>query len=113
MRTIRDEVLNLKIPVVEFTSAVELLKDEKGQTAGAVLLNMETGDYSVARAKTVVIATGGAGSKPYQGFTTSTTEQLLTDSYLDTEQALPFFTRILSSIIQQVRSIRHRSLVPW
>ena len=29
MRTIRDEVLNLKIPVVEFTSAVELLKDEK------------------------------------------------------------------------------------
>jgi len=61
MRTIRDEVLNLKIPVVEFTSAVELLKDEKGQVAGAVLLNMETGDYSVARAKTVVIATGGAG----------------------------------------------------
>ena len=54
MRTIRDEVLNLGIPVVEFTSAVELLKDEKGQTAGAVLLNMETGDYSVARAKTVV-----------------------------------------------------------
>ena len=54
MRTIRDEVLNLGIPVVEFTSAVELLKDEKGQTAGAVLLNMETGDYSVARAVTVV-----------------------------------------------------------
>ena len=71
MRTIRDEVLNLKIPVVEFTSAVELLKDEKGQTAGAVLLNMETGDYSVARAKTVVIATGGAGRMHYQGFPTS------------------------------------------
>ena len=29
MRTIRDEVINLGIPVVEFTSAVELLKDEK------------------------------------------------------------------------------------
>ena len=71
MRTIRDEVLNLGIPVVEFTSAVELLKDEKGQTAGAVLLNMETGDYSVARAKTVVIATGGAGRMHYQGFPTS------------------------------------------
>ena len=71
MRTIRDEVLNLKIPVVEFTSAVELLKDEKGQVAGAVLLNMETGDYSVARAKTVVIATGGAGRLHYQGFPTS------------------------------------------
>ena len=37
MRTIRDEVINLGIPVVEFTSAVELLKDEKGQVAGAVL----------------------------------------------------------------------------
>lgn len=71
MRTIRDEVINLGIPVVEFTSAVELLKDEKGQVAGAVLLNMETGDYSVARAKTVVIATGGAGRMHYQGFPTS------------------------------------------
>ena len=58
MRTLRDEVINRGIPVVEFTSAVELIKDDKGQVAGAVLLNMETGDYSVARAKTVVIATG-------------------------------------------------------
>ena len=71
MRTLRDEVLNRKIPVVEFTSAVELLKDEKGQVAGAVLLNMETGDYLVARAKTVILATGGAGRLHYQGFPTS------------------------------------------
>ena len=71
MRTVRDEVLNRKIPVVEFTSAVELLKDEKGQVAGAVLLNMETGDYLVAKAKTVIIATGGAGRLHYQNFPTS------------------------------------------
>ena len=71
MRTVRDEVLNLGIPVVEFTAAVELIKDDKGQVAGAVLLNMETGDYSVAKAKTVVIATGGAGRMHYQGFPTS------------------------------------------
>ena len=71
MRTVRDEVLNRKIPVVEFTSAVELLKDEKGQVAGAVLLNMETGDYAVAKAKTVIIATGGAGRLHYQNFPTS------------------------------------------
>ncbi|MGN0998546.1 MAG: FAD-dependent oxidoreductase [Faecousia sp.] len=71
MRTLRDEVLNRKIPVVEFTSAVELLKDEFGQVAGAVLLNMETGDYLVARAKTVILATGGAGRLHYQGFPTS------------------------------------------
>ena len=71
MRTLRDEVINRGIPVVEFTSAVELIKDDKGQVAGAVLLNMETGDYMVARAKTVVIATGGAGRMHYQGFPTS------------------------------------------
>ena len=71
MRTLRDEVLNRQIPVVEFTSAVELIKDEKGQIAGAVLLNMETGDYLVAKAKTVVIATGGAGRLHYQNFPTS------------------------------------------
>ena len=29
MRTLRDEVINLGIPVIEFTSAVELIKDEK------------------------------------------------------------------------------------
>ena len=71
MRTLRDEVINLGIPVIEFTSAVELIKDDKGQVAGAVLLNMETGDYSVAKAKTVVIATGGAGRMHYNGFPTS------------------------------------------
>lgn len=71
MRTLRDEVINRKIPVVEFTSAVELIKDDKGQVAGAVLLNMETGDYMVAKAKTVIIATGGAGRLHYQNFPTS------------------------------------------
>ena len=71
MRTLRDEVINRGIPVVEFTSAVELIKDEKGQVAGAVLLNMETGDYLIAKAKTVILATGGAGRLHYQGFPTS------------------------------------------
>ncbi|MBQ2675899.1 MAG: FAD-dependent oxidoreductase [Clostridia bacterium] len=71
MRTLRDEVINRQIPVVEFTSAVELIKDDKGQVAGAVLLNMETDDYMVAKAKTVIIATGGAGRLHYQNFPTS------------------------------------------
>ncbi len=71
MRNLRDEVLNRKIPVAEFTSAVELIKDTNGHVAGAVLLNMETGDYMVAKAKTVIIATGGAGRLHYQNFPTS------------------------------------------
>jgi len=71
MKTLRDEVLNRKIPVVDFTSAIELIKDDNGNVAGAVLLNMETKEILVAKAKTVVIATGGAGRLHYQGFPTS------------------------------------------
>ena len=71
MRTLRDEVLNRGIPVVDFTAAIELILDEEGKAAGAVLLNMETGEVLVARAKCVVIATGGAGRMHYQGFPTS------------------------------------------
>ncbi|MBQ8885461.1 MAG: FAD-binding protein [Clostridia bacterium] len=71
MRTLRDEVLNRGITVVDFTSAIELIKDTDGKIAGAVLMNMETKEILVARAKTVVIATGGAGRLHYQGFPTS------------------------------------------
>lgn len=71
MRVLRDEVINRGIPVVDFTSAVELIMDDKGQVAGAVLQNMETDEYLVARAKVVIIATGGAGRLHYQGFPTS------------------------------------------
>ncbi len=71
MRTLRDEVLNRQIPVVDFTAAIELILDENGNAAGAVLLNMETQEIMVARAKTVIIATGGAGRMHYQGFPTS------------------------------------------
>ena len=71
MRTLRDEVLNRGIPVVDFTAAVELIKDETGRVAGAVLMNMETRRLLVAKAKTVIIATGGAGRLHYQGFPTS------------------------------------------
>ncbi len=71
MRTLRDEVLNRGIPVVDFTAAVELILDENGRAAGAVLMNMETKELLVARAKTVIIATGGAGRLHYQGFPTS------------------------------------------
>ena len=71
MRTLRDEVLNRKIPVVDFTSAIEIIKDSNGNACGAVLLNMETGEILVAKAKTVILATGGAGRLHYQGFPTS------------------------------------------
>lgn len=71
MRTLRDEVFNREIPVVDFTAAIELILDDKGCACGAVLLNMETNEIRIAKAKTVIIATGGAGRLHYQGFPTS------------------------------------------
>ena len=71
MRTLRDEVINRSIPVIDFTAAIEIIKDENGHAAGAVLMNMETKEILIARAKTVIIATGGAGRMHYQGFPTS------------------------------------------
>lgn len=71
MRTLRDEVLNRQIPVVDFTAAIELILDKEGKAAGAVLMNMETKEIRIAKAKTVIIATGGAGRLHYQGFPTS------------------------------------------
>lgn len=71
MRVLRDEVLNRGIEVIEFSPAVELLLDTEGKVGGAVLFNLETEEYLIARAKTVIIATGGSGRLHYQGFPTS------------------------------------------
>ena len=102
MRTLRDEVLNRQIPVAEFTVAVELIRDDRGQAAGAVLQNLETEDYLVAKAKTVIIATGGAGRMHYQGFPTSNHYGATADGLiLGYRMALRFCIRIRSSIIRQ------------
>lgn len=72
MRTLRDEIRNKPdIEVVEFAAAVELIMDDKEQCAGAILYNMETQSYSVVRAKTTIIATGGFGRLHLQGFPTT------------------------------------------
>ena len=73
MRTLRDEVRSYPedITVVEFSPAIELIMDDKGQAAGAVLLNLETGEHHVVRAKTTIIATGGSGRLHYQEFATT------------------------------------------
>jgi succinate dehydrogenase/fumarate reductase flavoprotein subunit len=71
MRTLRDEVTNLGIQVIEFSPAIELLTDGDGKCVGAVLLNMETDEYIVVRSRTTVIATGGSGRLHMQGFPTT------------------------------------------
>ncbi|MFH2055372.1 MAG: FAD-binding protein [bacterium] len=73
MRTVRDEARNRvqDITVIEFSPAVELILNEHGHAAGAVLYNMETEEYLVVKAKSVVLATGGCGRLHIQGFMTT------------------------------------------
>jgi succinate dehydrogenase/fumarate reductase flavoprotein subunit len=73
MRTLRDEVRNREdgITVIEFSPAVELVLDDRGQVSGAVVMNLETGAYHFIKAKAVVLATGGGGRLHYQGFPTT------------------------------------------
>ena len=72
MRTVRDEARNRpNIEVLEFSPAVELILNEYGQCAGAVLYNLETEEYLIAGAKAVILATGGAGRLHVQGFMTT------------------------------------------
>ena len=71
MRVLRDEVRNRPIEIIEFSPAVELVLDDKGQIAGAVLKNLETEQMFYVKAKAVVLATGGSGRLHYQGFPTT------------------------------------------
>lgn len=72
MRVLRDEVRNRAgIDVLEFSPAIELVLDNDGRIAGAVLLNLETRRAFFVQAKAVVLATGGSGRLHYQGFPTT------------------------------------------
>jgi len=73
MRTLRDEARNRAedIKVLEFSPAVELILNEHGHCAGAVLYNLETEEYFIVKAKAVVLATGGSGRLHIHGFMTT------------------------------------------
>ncbi|MFM8540541.1 MAG: FAD-binding protein [Nitrospira sp.] len=70
MRVLKDEVLNQKIQLLEFSAAVELLSD-KGGCTGAVLRDLDNKRFLIVAAKTVILATGGIGRLHIQGFPTS------------------------------------------
>ena len=72
MRDIRDEARNREnITVLEFAPAIELVLNEHGHCAGAILYNLETEEYIVAKAKATILATGGCGRLHIQGFMTT------------------------------------------
>ncbi len=72
MRVLRDEVRNRDhIRVIEFAPAIELVMNVRGECAGAILQNLETGEHLLIHAKTTIIATGGGGRLHYQDFPTT------------------------------------------
>ncbi len=72
MRTLRDEARNRPgIRVLEFMPAVELILNEQGHCAGALLYNLETEEYFLVKAKAVILATGGSGRLHIGGFPTT------------------------------------------
>ncbi|MCK5561638.1 MAG: FAD-binding protein, partial [Thermoplasmata archaeon] len=75
MKTLRDEVWNCGIDVIEFSAALELLTEPTGndkfRCTGAVLYNMETEEHLIVRAKNVIMATGGSGRLHIQNFPTT------------------------------------------
>ncbi len=72
MRTLRDETYNTEnVDIIEFSPVVEVLLDENGRAAGAIMKNLETQEYHIVKAKTTIITTGGLGRLHTQGFPTS------------------------------------------
>jgi succinate dehydrogenase / fumarate reductase flavoprotein subunit len=73
MRALRDEVLSWPgdITVLEFSPALELIMDSRGQVAGAVLQNLETNEHLIVKSKCTIIATGDSGRLHYQDFATT------------------------------------------
>ncbi|UCC94353.1 MAG: FAD-binding protein [Candidatus Omnitrophota bacterium] len=73
MRTLMDEVKNHPedITLMEFFPAVELLLDEKGHCAGAVVYNLETREYFTIKANATIISTGGFGRLHINGYDTT------------------------------------------
>lgn len=72
MRALREAVLlQPGITLLDRHPALELLSDDRGQCAGAVLHDLANGAPILARASATILATGGAGRLHLSGFPTS------------------------------------------
>ncbi len=71
MRALRESVRNSKIDVWDYSPVVELMSNESGHCAGAVISNLKDCSYVLIEAQTVILATGGIGRMHLNGFPTS------------------------------------------
>ncbi|MCF7918901.1 MAG: FAD-binding protein [Candidatus Cloacimonetes bacterium] len=72
-RVLRDELYSNggDIKYLEYVSATDLIMDDKGQVAGAIIYHIELKEYFIIKAKTVIIATGGFGRLHIRNFETT------------------------------------------
>lgn len=70
-RVLRDEFRSREIGCIEHYPAIELLTDGNNRVTGAVLYNLETGEYKIVEAKATILATGGFGRLHIRGFPTT------------------------------------------
>ena len=71
MKALREGVLNRKVDVWEYNPVVELLSNESGHCAGAVVQSLNKQTYTMIKAKAVIMATGGIGRLHLNDFPTS------------------------------------------
>ncbi len=71
MRVLREAVSNSSIEVLDYSPAVELLSNQNGNCAGAVISSLKDRKYVLVKAKAVIIATGGIGRMHLDNFPTS------------------------------------------
>lgn len=71
MRVLREAVRNSDAEVWEYSPVVELMMNEHGHCAGAVISNLKDCSYVQVIAKSVIIATGGIGRMHLNDFPTS------------------------------------------
>ncbi|MEW6081916.1 MAG: FAD-binding protein [Bacillota bacterium] len=106
MRVLRDEIWNKGITVVEFSPAVDLVLDENGHCAGAILQNLETGNFITVRAGAVILATGGLGRLHIRSFPT-------TNHYGATADGLAIAYRAGASVLDMDSVQYHPTGVAW
>lgn len=71
IHVLRAEVESRGVRVLPFSPAVDLVLDETGQCAGAILLDLESNRFQYVQAKIVILATGGIGRLHIQNFPTT------------------------------------------
>jgi L-aspartate oxidase len=71
MRVLRESVKNSNIEVLDYSPAVELMTNQSGGCAGAVISNLKECTYELIKANSVIIASGGIGRMHLNNFPTS------------------------------------------